>query len=104
MRIFKLKKLGELNITADNVSGCVSKCSRNVVLTDLRGENYDIELNNDDALIPLQKGHYVMAELEWEFWEGCVKKIMPLEKNAKIKFEGLKPLHKLGTIPLHKLI
>lgn len=93
MNTFSLKKLSEKTITVfeDGVKGCY----RNAVLTDENGnEDYEIVLTGCDALIPLEVGQQVLADLgrdsyvingEWHD-EYYVLSIKPLEENNNIDF------------------
>lgn len=95
MKRFKIKKIGEQNITVDKYSCCVKGIYRKVVFTDLGGnEDFDITLTGGDALIPLERGQHVLADLRCDhFWinnewkdEYYVMSITPIEKNAIIEF------------------
>ena len=95
MVILKLKKIGELNITVDKGSRSVSGCYRKAVFTDLGdNEDYDIALTGGDALIPLEVGQHVLADLRWNHYkiygeckdEYYVMSIKTMDQNYKIEF------------------
>lgn len=95
MLIAKIKKVGELNITVIKGRNSIDGCFRKVVLTDLGdNEDFDITLTGGDAMISLEVGQNVLADLrcdqlyingEWKD-EYYTKSFIPLEKNAKIEF------------------
>lgn len=94
MVILKVKKIGKLNLTVDKGSSSVSGCYRKAVLADLRdNEDYDIALTGGDALIPLEVGLHVLADLrcdsyklndEWKD-EYFVVSIKTMDQNYKIE-------------------
>ena len=95
MIILKVKKLDELIITGHKGSSSVDGCYRKVVLTDLGdNEDYDITLTGGDALIPLEVGQHVLAELRCDHLringelkdEYFVKFIKTMDQNYKIEF------------------
>jgi len=95
MAILKVKKIDELIITVNKGSSSVEGCYRKVVLTDLRdNEDFDIALTGGDALIPLEVGQHVLADLrcdhlringEWKD-EYFVMSIKTMDQNYKIEF------------------
>ena len=95
MIILIVKKIGVLIITVDKGSSSVSGYYRKAVLTDL-GDNkdYDIALTGGDALIPLEVGQHVLADLrcdhlringEWKD-EYFVESIKTMDQKYKIEF------------------
>ena len=94
MVILKVKKIGKLNLTVDKGSSSVKGYYRKVVLTDLGdNENYDIALTGGDALIPLEVGQHVLADLrcdsyklngEWKD-EYFIEFIKTMDQNYKIE-------------------
>lgn len=93
MYIFTVKKFSEQTFTVSDES--VKGCYRNAVLTDENGnEDYEIVLTGSDALIPLEVGQQVLADLGWDSYlvngewhdEYYVLSIKPLEKNSNIDF------------------
>ena len=95
MVILKVKKIDELIITVNKGSSSLDGCYRKVVLTDLRdNEDFDIALTGGDALIPLEVGQHVLADLrcdhlringEWKD-EYFVMSIKTMDQNYKIEF------------------
>ena len=94
MVILKVKKIDELVITVDKGINSVSGYYRKSVFTDLGdNEDYDIALTGGDALIPLEVGQHVLADLRWDhYWingewkdEYYVKSIKPMDQNYKIE-------------------
>ena len=94
MMILKIKKIGELILTVDKGSSSVSGYYRKAVFTDL-GDNevYDIALTGGDALITLEVGQHVLADLrcdpyciygEWKD-EYFIKSINTMDQNYKIE-------------------
>jgi hypothetical protein len=91
----EVKKLIEQRITVDKDCGFVDGCYRKVVFTNFGGgEDFDITLTGGDALIPLEVGQRVMADLRCDhYWingewkdEYYIMSIKPLEMNVKIEF------------------
>ena len=95
MNIYQLKKLSEQKITVYEGSDCVEGCYRNAVLTDENGnEDYEIVLTGSDALVLLEVGQLLLADLrcdscyingEWHD-EYYLMSIHPLEENAKVEY------------------
>ncbi len=94
MKILKVKKISERIITVDKGSSSVSGYYRKAVFTDL-GDNevYDIALTGGDALITLEVGQHVLADLrcdsykingEWKD-EYFIKSIKTMDQNYKIE-------------------
>ena len=95
MEILKVKQVDELIITVNKGSSSVSGYYRKAVFTDL-GDNevYDIALTGGDALITLEVGQHVLADLrcdhlringEWKD-EYFVKSIKTMDQKYKIEF------------------
>ena len=94
MKIYIIKKIGELIITGEKGSSSVSGYYRKVVLTDL-GDNkeYDIVLTGGDTLIPLEVGQHVLADLRCDYlrmngeWynEYFVVSLKTMDQNYKIE-------------------
>lgn len=95
MSILKVKQVGELILTVDKGSSSVNGYYRKAVLTDLGdNEDYDIALTGGDALIPLEVGQNVLADLKWDhYWingewkdEYFVESIKTMDQNYKTEF------------------
>ncbi len=94
MKILKVKKIGELIITVEKGSSSVSGYYRKVVFTDLDdNEDYDIALTGGDALISLEVGQHILADLrcdqlkingDWKD-EYYVMSIKTMDQNYKIE-------------------
>lgn len=94
MKILKVKKFFELIITVDKGGSSVSGYYRKAVFSDLGdNEDYDIALTGGDALIPLEVGQHVLADLRWDrYWindewenEYFVTSIKTMDQNYKIE-------------------
>ena len=92
MEILKVKKIGELIITVIKGSRSVDGCYRKAVFTDLGdNEDYDIALTGGDALIPLEVGQHILADLRWNSYkingewidEYYVESIKTMDQNYK---------------------
>ncbi len=95
MNILKVKKIGELIITVNKSGSSVSGYYRKAVFTDLvDNEDYDIALTGGDALIPLEVGQHVLADLRWDSYringewkdEYYVMSIKTMDQNYKLEF------------------
>ena len=94
MKILKVKKIDELIITVNKGSSSVSGYYRKAVLTDLGdNEDYDIALTGGDALIPLEVGQHILADLRCDYlrmngeWynEYFVVSLKTMDQNYKIE-------------------
>ncbi len=69
-KLFIVKELSELYVTDLQGSDGLKGCYRDVVFTDINGDNeYDITLTGGDARLPLEVGQQVLADLRWEHFK-----------------------------------
>lgn len=94
--VLLIKQLSELYVTDLQDSDGLKGCYRDVVFTDINGDNeYDITLTGGDARLPLEVGQQVLADLRWEHFkynnewtdEYFVNSILPLniKRNKAIQ-------------------
>lgn len=69
-KVLLIKQLSELYVTDLQDSDGLKGCYRDVVFTDIYGDNeYDITLTGGDARLPLEVGQQVLADLRWEHFK-----------------------------------
>lgn len=98
-KLFIVKQLSELYVTDLQGSDGLKGCYRDVVFTDINGDNeYDITLTGGDARLPLEVGQQVLADLRWEHFkynnewkdEYFVNSISPLNIKRKKPMQDFK--------------